>query len=230
MLAFAVTVGAGCGPPRRLAVEPDVTFAAHLEHEGVVFDRLAGDESAVVRPRSILRSPGTASYVLERAGRPAAALWLISTATVDARVADSSSAPVVASVMPQWSNGALRLTLAPTGATALQTDEFARVPPGGPSEALTRTLPSIIDLRGTYRAVVRDGSGAPVGWLRLRLGPYLEAPRLYDGVLPAAVGPELVAATTVALSSEVDWIEWHTLDVYRGSGDGPRGLSVSPGK
>ena len=159
----------GCGPPRRVAVEPGVTFAAHMDHEGVVFDWLAGRDAAIVRPRSGLRWPGTAAYVLEADGRPEAAFWVTAPATVQARAAATPEAPVVASVLPQWDNGALRLTLTPAGANAFTTDEFARVPPGGASEALTRTLPTLVDLRGTYQAVVRDGSGTPVGWLRLRL-------------------------------------------------------------
>jgi hypothetical protein len=54
--------------------------------------------------------------------------------------------------------------------------------------------------------------------------------RLYDGLLPAAVGPGLAAAAAVALGSELDWIEDHALDVYRGSSGGPVRESIPLGR
>src|SRR2546422_5589549 len=41
-----------------------------------------------------------------------------------------------------------------------------------------------------------------------------------EGVVPAAVDPALSAAAAVALDAEIDWIEAHALDVYRGNGEG----------
>jgi hypothetical protein len=58
----------------------------------------------------------------------------------------------------------------------------------------------------------------------------MESPRIYDGVLPSDVGPGVAAATAVALSSEIDWIESHTFDVYRGTGGGPLQESVPLGR
>ena len=84
----------------------------------------------------------------------------------------------------------------------------------------------MIDVRGTYQAALRDAKGAPVGWLRVRVGPYLPAPRIFEGVVPAAVDPALSAAAAVALDAEIDWIEAHALDVYRGDGGGGLERSV----
>jgi hypothetical protein len=35
-------------------------------------------------------------------------------------------------------------------------------------------------------------------------------------VLPEAVAPGLAAAAALALDTEIDWIESHSLDAYRG--------------
>ena len=39
-------------------------------------------------------------------------------------------------------------------------------------------------------------------------------------MLPPTVDPALSAAAAVALDAEIDWIEAHALDVYRGDGSG----------
>lgn len=56
-----------------------------------------------------------------------------------------------------------------------------------------------------------------MGWLRIRVNPSGTPVRSYEGPLPTLVTPGLAAAATVALDTEVDWIEDHSLDVYRGS-------------
>jgi hypothetical protein len=48
-------------------------------------------------------------------------------------------------------------------------------------------------------------------------------------VLPGDVDMGLAAATGVALGSELDWIEAHVLDVYRGNVGGPLKQSVPIG-
>ena len=44
-------------------------------------------------------------------------------------------------------------------------------------------------------------------------------PRLFEGVVPG-VSLAMEAGVTLALNSEIDWIEDHTLDVYRGTSSG----------
>jgi len=45
-------------------------------------------------------------------------------------------------------------------------------------------------------------------------------------VVPAAVDPAVSAAAAVALDAEIDWIEAHALDIYRGDGGGTLERSV----
>src|SRR5262249_10740393 len=81
---------------------------------------------------------------------------------------------------------------------------------------LSRNVQTNLDLRGVYRATIFDGGDAPVGWFEVR-APSPDAPRVFQGRLPQmpfTAGPALV----VALASELDWIEAHTIDVYRGTG------------
>jgi len=63
----------------------------------------------------------------------------------------------------------------------------------------------------------------------VRIGPYQPAPRIYDGVLPSDFPAGLAVAAAVAVGSEVDWIEAHAIDVYRGVGGGPLEQSVPIG-
>lgn len=229
-LSLVIVCGGGCAfAPQRLSVTPGATFAAHQEHQGLAFDRLTGGGNAVLRSPG-LGWPGTPAFFLERDGQRVAAFSVVEPATVDVRAGSSSHGPVVARVVPEWENNAIRLTLQSADGATLKTDLFARVPSDGATPALTRLVQSTMDLRGTYRATLRDTAGADVGWLGVRVGPYLDAPRIYDGSLPDGVSPELGAATTVALASELDWIEAHSLDPYRGTGDGLRGLSLPSGR
>jgi len=230
VLATAVVL-AGCGGTLRLPVEPGVTFAAHLEHVGIVFDRLPGAAGqAIAKPPSGFRLPGAPAFFLERDGKRSAAFWLPEPSTVDVRASDASSGLLLGQVTPDWDDSQIRLTLRREDGQPLHTEVFAREWTAGATAALSRTARSNLDVRGSYRAQVRDAFGTDAGWIRVRIGPYLDAPRMYDGVLPADVTPELTAATVLALSSEIDWIEAHTLDVYRGSTDVPRGISPGLGR
>ncbi len=229
-VVLTLLLAAGCGfGNRKVAVESGVTFAAHIEHEGIVFDRYPGGGHAIAKPRSGFRLPGSPAFVLERDGTRAAAFWLPAPSTVEVRATDESSAMLIGEVIPDWDDDAIRLTLRRGDAAPLHTETFAREW-GGATAALSRSTRSNLDLRGSYRARLRDASGTDVGWLRVRVGPFLDAPRIYDGVLPGDVVPEVTVATVLALSSELDWIETHTLDVNRGTSDGPRGLSTPMGR
>ena len=220
LLAGTAALAIGCAGLRRpLAVDPDANFAAHREHGGLVVDRLAPGRAGELRPARWVRLPGDPTFVLEVDGERIAALWVAGERVV-VRRAPAEDAPVVGEIDPAWDAGAIRLVIRAADGSSLRTDPFARkVADTGP-DALTRASQTVIDVRGTYQAALRDAKGAPVGWLRVRVGPYLPAPRIFEGVVPAAVDPALSAAAAVALDAEIDWIEAHALDVYRGDGGG----------
>jgi hypothetical protein len=111
----------------------------------------------------------------------------------------------------------------------LRSDVFARQQGGSPA-TLTRAAQTVLDVRGVYEAPVRDPHGKQVGWLRVRVSPYQAAPRIYEATLPGNVSPVLAAGAVAALDAEIDWIEAHTVNVYRGTGSGPLERSVPVGR
>ncbi len=215
-----------------VAVDPAATFAAHLEHGGIAVDRLEHGRSGRLEPPAWLRRPGAPSFLLESDGQVLAAFWLAGS-EVTVRPTASESVPAVGRVRPDWDDGAIRLTLAAGDGGALRTDVFTRQGTGMGPSTLTRTTQTVLDVRGTFEAPVRDPKGVAVGWVRVRVSPYQTAPRIYEAALPAAISPALGAATVVALNAEIDWIESHAVNVYReggGIGSGPLQQSVPLGR
>jgi hypothetical protein len=223
----------GCSliSPPVVPIESGVTFAAHSEHGRIVLDRLPeGGRGDIAQPGWI-RWGGAPTFVVRHDGQPVADLWLTAPATVEVRPSHAPDGTAAAAVDPTWEDNAIRLTARPTSGPALKTDLFARTGSGGGPPALSRVAQTTVDVRGAYRAALRDPKGAEVGWLRVRISPYQEAARIYDGVLPGDLGTGLTAALVTALGSEIDWIESHTLDVNRGStSDGPLQQSVPMGR
>jgi hypothetical protein len=121
---------------------------------------------------------------------------------------------VTARLEPEWHEQAIWFVVdSDTG--RFHTGPFARVDGRAGLPALSRAGQTNIDLRGVYRATIFDDGGA-AGWFEVR-APSPDEPRVFQGRLPATsatVGPALA----VALASELDWIEDHTIDVYRGPG------------
>ncbi|HJQ83934.1 MAG TPA: hypothetical protein VKA21_07660, partial [Candidatus Binatia bacterium] len=142
------------------------------------------------------------------------------------RGAATKDSPAVGEAVSTWDQQAIRLTFQPADGAAFRTDVFAREGGGTGFQTFTRAAQTVIDIRGTYRATLRDPKGVAVGWVRMKISPYQEAARIYDGVLPAAIPPELAAAGVVALDAEIDWLEDHVLDVYRGNSGGPLERSI----
>ena len=106
--------------------------------------------------------------------------------------------------------------IVPPDGHPIKSDVFARAAEdGGGTSVLTRDTHTNLDVRGRYRAALRDATGAEVGWLRLRIGPYERAPRIYEAKLPAGVSDPLAVAAVLSLASELDWIEGHTQNVYQ---------------
>jgi hypothetical protein len=211
-----------------VAIDPGATFGAHLEHERLVIDRLDRGRTGSLEPATTFRLPGAPSFKLESNDETLAFLWL-SGSDVTARASDSASGPAVARVEPSWDDGSIRLALEPVDGGALRSDVFARERGGGPW-TLTRGSQTVLDVRGVWEAAVRDPHGTKVGWLRVRVSPYQTAPRIYEASLPASASPTLAAAAVASLDAEVNWIESHTVDVYRGDGTGPLERSVPLGR
>jgi len=195
-------------------VEPGVTFAAHEEHDGLVIDKMEGGEPAFLGPHGWFRRPGSPTYILHVRDSGDVALWVVSPGAIVTRSwpAEGSTSE---HVEPKWENNSIRLRLYPAAGDPLETDVFARVGPQNGASMLSRLDVLSIDLRGTYQAALRGPDGLAVGWLRVSVGTDDRGHVVYAGVLPRAVDETLAAATAVALSTEIDWIEQHVHGVSR---------------
>jgi len=227
-LLFIVVTGCTLHP-QPVSVDAGATFAAHREHGGIAIDRLEHGRSGRLEPPSFFRWGGKPTFLLESEGQTLAALWLAGS-DVTVRSAPTETAPAIGRVRPDWDDGAIRLSLEPHDGEPLRTDVLGRTQPGEGLSTLTRADQTTLDVRGVYEATVRDRRGVAVGWLRTRISPYQAAPRIYEAVLPAAVSPPLAAATAAALDAEIDWIESHSVNVYRGNGGDSLGHSIPIGR
>jgi len=195
---------------------PEVNFAAHQEHSSLVIDHVHGLGAGEVIAPGWLRLPGAPLH-LRAGGRTVAALQPIGPGAVAVRAESGAEALATDHVEPSWENGAIRLILRTATGEKIETGFFERLSAGGAPGRLSRLAETILDVRGTYQAVLRDPDGTSVGWLRVRVNPSGTAVRSYEGLLPTLVTPGLAAAVTLALDTEVDWIEDHSLDVHHGS-------------
>jgi hypothetical protein len=217
--------------PPEIPIESGVTFAAHAAHGKIVIDRMPEGGRGEVAPAGLFHWGGAPTFVVTRDDQPLADLWLTSTATAEVAPHAAAADAARSGIVPAWDENTIRFTLNRPNLPVLHTDVFARTTSDGGPGALSRTAQTSVDVRGTYRAPLRDPGGAEIGWLRVRISPYQEASRIYDGVLPADLGTGVAAGMVVALSSEIDWIQAHTLDVYHGSmTDGPLQQSVPMGR
>lgn len=194
----------------------EATLVAHPEHGRLVIDRLRGLGPAEVVAPGWPHWPGR-PFELQAGGRSVAVLRAIGPGEVQVDERNGHGARVAGRVEPRWEDGAIRLTLRTPDGQAFETGFFDHPSASGSPEHLSRsTADTILDVRGTYRAVLRDPSGRPVGWLSIRVDPSGTPVRSYEGALPDVITPGLAAATALALDTEVDWIETHAADVYRG--------------
>jgi hypothetical protein len=219
VLLLASALAAGCAAIQHpVEVDPAATFAAHQERAVLVVDRFERGRAGHLGPASWIRTPGAPTFVLDVGGDQIAAMWIAGSRVVVHRTTSETSA-LVGTVTPSWQDGAIRLALEPAGSPAFRTDLFVRNGAGGGPPVLSRVAQTVLDVRGTYEATVRDPGGASKGWLRVRIGPYLPAPRIYEAALPPEIPPEVVAGAVAALNAEIDWIEGHALNVYRSTGE-----------
>lgn len=206
-------VASGCGM-HTVTLATDGTFGMHQEHRTFVLDRPRPEAETLVTAAAWIRLPGDPAWALARGDHTLAAYWIDGNASTIARAGRDASDPPLGRVGASWDANALRLRIEPTDGRALTSDVFARIDGGGGPLALDRTTRTILDVRGRYQAALRDDSGAEVGWLRLRIGPYEEASRIYEAALPAGLDDRLAVATVISLAQEIDWIEAHAFNVY----------------
>jgi len=208
-LALAVLAAGACARSRTtLPVEPGASFAIHPERDGFVVDRMRDGGTGVLEEPGWLHDPSGPSLILRSGTEVRAALWLVGRSRVLVREDPSTRAPRTGEVLVSWADGAARLTLWVRDGSTLQTDTFGREDPRAAPALLSRErAPSGVD--GTYRALVRDAGGTPVGWMRARIPRDPHEVRAYDAAFPARVDDGLAAAASVALDAEIGWIEEH---------------------
>jgi hypothetical protein len=214
---------------RDVPIDPEATFTAHPEHKTLVLDRLPGGGRGTAVPPGWFHGLRQADVVLVSEGETRAAFWLTAPARVEIHAETARGSASLGEVVPDWDDGAIRLTLRTPEGEAFTTDRFERVNVGSASSTLSRNAQTVLDTRGTYRAAIRDAKGGTAGWMRVRVSPYAEASRIFDADLPKPVGPALATAGALALDSEITWIEDHTLDVYRGKSGGGLEQSIPIG-
>jgi hypothetical protein len=200
------------------ALNPQATFAAHQVHAGFVLDRLQPDATGVVEQANVINWGFVPEFRVRTAAGDVGDLRLTSPASVTVRESGVRNAGQVA---PAWDNGAIRFTLRPATGAPLRFGPFERIDGGAGYSVLSRNALTLLDVEGTYRATVFDEHDQPVGWWEVEVvEPF--RPHVFVGVLPGT-SPAAQAGVMLALNSEIDWIENHVLDVWRGLSGGRGG-------
>jgi len=213
VVLLLTTLGCGVHP---IPIESGATFAMHQENRRFVVDKPITGSPDVVGPASLLRGPGGPAWALRRGDEILAAYWMVGDMGTIARRGERNGDPSIGEVHASWDENQIRLHVEPAGGPVFVSDVFARTDGGGGTASLSRAAQTVLDVRGRFRAALRDPAGKEVGWLGLRIGPYEAAPRIYEGSLPTGVDEQLGVAAALSLSNEIDWIEGHTVNVYQG--------------
>src|SRR5579862_506229 len=123
LLSVTLAMIAACtSAARRLSVDPDVSFAAHRVHAGLMIDAMRGGEPALVRPATWLRLPGEATFVLSGGTAEGEALWIGGPGSVIVRRTRTPDSPIIGTVAPSWDNDAIRIAVAPAERPPYKTD------------------------------------------------------------------------------------------------------------
>ena len=214
VISLSLIIACGCGA-RAIPLQSDASFGMHQENRTFVVDRPRSSPPPTVTAAEWLRTPGAPAWALRRNGETLAAYWIDGNAGTTARAGPSPGDRPLGDIRPSWDDNAIRLQIEPPDGHPIKSDVFARAEDEGGTSVLTRDAQTILDIRGHYRAALRDATGAEVGWLRLRVGPYEPAARIYEAQLPASVSDDLATAAVLSLASEIDWIEGHSQNVYQ---------------
>ncbi len=218
MLLPALAMTTACAPALwAIPVDPNVDFAAHVEHRGLVVDQMSGVSPAVLVPAGRLSWQGGPRFLLQAHGQTIAALWFPRPGKMIVRQTADPQSSLIGEVDAGWSQGAIHLTFKPADGAAFQTGTFNRTDGRIATAALCSQARTNLDVRGVYRAELRDSSGQPVGWLRVHLSPRQAAARIYDGVLPAPLNGPLAVAAVAVVNADVDYIRRQASDVYLGN-------------
>jgi hypothetical protein len=189
--------------------DPAATFVAHSVHGGLAIDRIPGGTTGRIEGRD------AGLFVVTSGDTPIAVVRITSLATVVGRTQGGEGAPPTLWVTPSWTPEGIRLSVtAPDG--TLHTTSFVRTDGHAGLPTLSRTGQTSLDVRGTFRAEVLDAGGNRRGWFAVRV-PGPDDPRLLSSDLPG-VSIAVAPAMALALVSELDWIDDHLVDVYRGTG------------
>jgi len=207
------------------ALNPQATFAAHQVHAGFVLDRVRGDATGVVEPANLIAWNGVPKFRVRTGAGTVGDLWLTAPASVTVR---ETGVPQPGAIAPTWDNNAVRFTLRPATGAPLRSGPFERIGGGAGYSVLSRNARTLLDVQGTYRATVFDEHDQPVGWLEVDVvEPF--RPHLFAGVVPGT-SPATEAGLMLALNSEIEWIENHALDVWRGTSGGHFGNNLGNGR
>ena len=207
------------------ALNPEATFAAHQVHAGFVLDRVQGNATGVVERANVINWSGIPEFRVRTATGNVGHLWLTAPATVTLR---DPGVPEAGAVAPAWDNGAVQFTVHPATGAPLRFGPFERVGGGAGYSVLSRNALTLLDVQGTYRATIFDVHNQPVGWWEVEVvEPF--RPRVFAGVMPGT-SPAAEAGLMLALNSEIDWIENHAFDVYRGTSGGRDGSHGGGGR
>jgi hypothetical protein len=205
LLSAAAVFLAGCAAMRR-PVDPAANFAAEPTYGGLVVQRTQGGEEAVLVHAESTSAESGPTHLLESDGRTLGALWLSDGARVDVRQTADPRAPMLGDAQVSWEEGALHLVLHGADGASLHTSRFERLDSVNPPQDLRRVMASpfaIAGLPGVYRAELRDAREAAVGWMQVRILPYVGLPRDYDADVPASVNESLLAGAVALVDGEI---------------------------
>src|SRR5262245_59427112 len=207
------------------ALNPPATFAAQQVHAGFGLDRVRGNATGVVEQANVIAWNGIPKFRVRTGAGTVGDLWLTAPASVTVREAGVLQPGAIA---PTWDNGAVRFMLRPATGAPLRSGPFERIGGGAGYSVLSRNARTLLDVQGTYRATVFDEHDQPVGWLEVDVvEPF--RPHVFAGVVPGT-SPATEAGLMLALNSEIEWIENHALDVWRGTSGGHFGSNLGNGR
>lgn len=205
-LIAAVLLLAGCAVPT-MHVEPEraTDFTAHLESTGLVIDHGTDGRRVLTRSLGWLTLSGDTDIELDSTAGAIAELSMPNADHLTVHPA-APGASRCEHVDTSWKDGFLRLQLRTLDGRRYTTSRFRRIDSRDAADALSDQM-RMAAVDGSYRAILRDGSGAQVGWLRLRLDrDGHPVSRIYDGSIPPSIDPALVDAAIVLLNRDIGMI------------------------